>query len=77
MTRAEIMKQYSLDIENELSDTNFNGLYDILRDYELATDGELELACNLCGQSVDTLLSVLYCRAGLRSIEQLIIELAE
>jgi len=77
MTRAEIIKQYSLDIENELNDTNFNGLYDILRDYELATDGELELACNLCGQSVETLLSVLYCRAGLRSIEQLVIELAE
>lgn len=77
MTKTEIIKQYGLNLENELSDTNFDGLYDILKEYELATDKELELACNLCGQSVETLLSVLYCRAGLRSIKQLLNEMAE
>jgi hypothetical protein len=76
MTKTELMKTYNIDTDDQ-NENNFAGLYDILIEYEIATEKELELVCSINGNNMDTLLSVLYVRAGLRSIEQLFSEIAD
>ena len=76
MTKKELMKTYNIDMDDQ-NENNFSGLYDILIEYELATEKELELVCCINGNNMETLLSVLYARAGLRSIEQLFSEIAD
>ncbi len=51
---------------------NFHELYEELILEELFTDGELQLACDLCGQSVDTLNSCIYSRFGYHDYNQFI-----
>ena len=48
-----------------------NELYDLMIEYEIATEDELSLAAGLCGFSQDTMESVLFYKCGFRSIEQL------
>lgn len=76
MTKTELMKTYNIDTDDQ-NENNFAGLYDILIEYEIATEKELELVCSINGNNMETLLSVLYVRAGLRSIEQLFSEIAD
>lgn len=76
MTKSELMKTYNINIDDQ-DENNFAGLYDIIIEYELATEKELELVCSINGNNMETLLSVLYVRAGLRSIEQLFSEIAD
>ena len=76
MTKTELMKTYNMDTDDQ-NENNFAGLYDILIEYEIATEKELELVCSINGNNMGTLLSVLYVRAGLRSIEQLFSEIAD
>ena len=46
-------------------------IWDYLEDTGIATDGELQLASNLCGYSVETMEAVIYAKTGYRSLEQL------
>lgn len=59
-------------MENE-----FFEMWDILTEYEIATDEEIGLACALCGRSLNTLNSVLYIRTGYRNLEQFFEEIEE
>lgn len=76
MNTTEILTTYNIDTDNQ-NENNFSGLYNILIEYEIANENELELVCSINGNNVDTLLSVLYCRTGLRSIEQLLSEITD
>lgn len=55
-------------------DYTIDKIWDLLVDYNIATENELQLVTNINGYSIETLLDVLYTRTGLRSIEQLINE---
>lgn len=44
--------------------------YDYMVETEIATVDELNLAINLCGNTIETLNSVLYIRTGYRDLEQ-------
>lgn len=74
MKKDEILNNYNLDLDDN-NERNFDGLFELLVDYSIFTDKELELVTNLNGRRVDVLLDALYCRCGLRSIEQLIEDL--
>ena len=76
MKKADILATYGLTLDDDDS-SNFDGLYKLLLEYEIATESELELVTNINGRSVETLLDVVYCRCGLRSIEQLVDELGD
>lgn len=45
-------------------------MYDYMVETEIATVDELNLAINLCGNTIETLNSVLYIRTGYRDLEQ-------
>lgn len=47
-------------------------VWDLLIDYNVATEDELKLVTCINGYSIETLLDILYARTALRSIEQLI-----
>ena len=44
--------------------------YDILVNYDIATEDEVELVTNINGYNPQTLLDILYARTGNRSFEQ-------
>ena len=46
-------------------------IWDLLIDYNVATQDELELVTSINGYSIDTLDSIIYARTGYRNIEQL------
>ena len=77
MTKQEILKNYNLNLEFEENDNNFNGLYDLMVDYSIATPEEINLVLAINGQSVESLLDIVYVKTGLRSLEQLSNEIAE
>lgn len=54
-----------------------NYIWTIMEDFQIATREELGLAVALCGQSEQTLNSVLYIRTGYRDIEQYLEEYFE
>lgn len=76
MTKREILKTFNLNL-NDDDANNFDGLYELLIDYSIFTDKELELVTCLNGRRVDVLLDALFCRCGLRSIEQLVDDLKD
>lgn len=49
-------------------------IWDLLINYNVATDNELRLVTTINGYNEEALLDVLYVRTGLRSIEQLLDE---
>ena len=50
-------------------------VWDLLSQYDIATENELRLVTTINGYSIDTLNDILYARTGLRSIEQLLEEI--
>ena len=48
-----------------------NKLWDYLTDYEIATDKEICLVTSINGTNLESLESILYCRTGYRSLEQI------
>ena len=50
-------------------------VWDLLLQYDVATENELKLVTTINGYNIDTLNDVLYARTGLRSIEQMINEI--
>lgn len=73
MTKKELLETYNLTLD-DTDGRNFDGLAALLVDFGIATDGEIELITNINGATVESLLDIVYCRCGLRSIEQLINE---
>ena len=52
-------------------DKEINKLWDYLTDYEIATDKEICLVTSINGTNLESLESILYCRTGYRSLEQI------
>ena len=50
-------------------------VWDLLLQYDIATENELQLVTTINGYNIDTLNDILYARTGLRSIEQLLDEI--
>ena len=46
-------------------------VWDLLYQYDIATENELKLVTTINGYSIDSLNDILYARTGLRDIEQL------
>ena len=76
MTQKELLENYNLNLDDADCD-NVDGLYRLLLDYEIVTESELELVTSINGYNIQTLLDVIYCRCGLRGIDQLVEELAD
>ena len=72
----DFQDNYNIDLDDE-NEENFSGLYDILIDYTIATQGEIDLVCAINGSTIKSLLDILYAKTGLRSIEQLLIDLTQ
>ena len=49
-------------------------IWDLLIDYNVATQDELKLVTSINGYTIDTLNSIIYARTAYRNIEQLIKE---
>ena len=58
-------------------DKTINEVWDLLIEYGVATQEELELVTCINGYNIDTLNDVIYARTGYRDIEQLQDEIAE
>ena len=58
-------------------DKTINEVWDLLIEYGIATQEELELVTCINGYNIDTLNDVIYARTGYRDIEQLQDEIAE
>ena len=54
---------------------NTDQVWQLLLDYDIATEAELHLVTNINGYSVDSLESVIYSRTGLNSVDQLMDDL--
>lgn len=50
-------------------------VWQLLLDYDIATEAELHLITNINGYNIDTLDAVIYSRTGLNSVYQLIDDL--
>ena len=50
-------------------------VWDLLYQYNIATENELKLVTQINGYNIDSLNDILYARTGLRDIEQLIDEI--
>ena len=50
-------------------------VWDLLSQYDIATEKELQLVTTINGYNIDSLNDILYARTGLRSIEQLLDEM--
>lgn len=53
----------------------FDETWEYLVDYEVATDAELKLVCDINGHTTESLLDVLYARTGYSELEQLMDEI--
>lgn len=76
MTKKELLESYKINTDGA-DELNFDGLYDIFIDYEIVNKDTLETIAAINGSNMQTLLDVLYVKTGLRSIEQLLDELAD
>ena len=50
-------------------------VWDLLLQYNIATENELKLVTTINGYNIDSLNDILYARTGLRDIEQLLDEI--
>lgn len=76
MNQDEILNTYNITLDDD-DNNNFDGFYQLLLDYEIASDEVLETITSITGHNIKTLLDVLYVKTGLRSIEQLLDEISE
>lgn len=58
-------------------DKEVNKVWDLLIEYGVATQEELELVTCINGYNIDTMNDVIYARTGYRNIEQIQNEIAE
>lgn len=54
---------------------NIDQTWQLLLDYEIATENELHLVTNINGYKIETLESIIYARTGLNSVDQLVEDL--
>ena len=54
---------------------NIDQVWQLLLDYEIATENELHLVTNINGYKIETLESIIYARTGLNSVDQLVEDL--
>ena len=76
MNQDEILEKYNITLDDD-DNNNFDGFYQLLLDYEIASDDVLETITSITGHNSKTLLDILYVKTGLRSIEQLLDEISE
>lgn len=76
MNQDEILEKYNITLDDD-DNNNFDGFYQLLLDYEIASDDVLETITSITGHNIKTLLDILYVKTGLRSIEQLLDEISE
>lgn len=76
MQKIDLLKSYHLNNDDE-DELNFSGLYDLLVDYGIASTDTLDTILSINGTSVKVLLDVVFVKTGLRSIEQLITDIAQ
>lgn len=50
---------------------NIDQVWQLLLDYEIATENELHLVTNINGYKIETLESIIYARTGFNSVDQL------
>ena len=50
-------------------------VWNLLSQYDIATENELQLVTTINGYNIDSLNDILYARTGLRDIEQLLDEI--
>ena len=55
-------------------DKKVDEVWDLLIEYEIATQKELELVTCINGYNIDTLNDVIYARTGFRNLDQLMEE---
>lgn len=48
---------------------SFNKMYDKLIELDIATENEIDLVCQINGNTIDTLNNILYARTGYRELE--------
>ena len=60
-----------------IMDKKVDEVWDLLIEYGVATQEELELVTYINGYNIDTLNDIIYARTGYRDIEQLQDEIAE
>ena len=56
-------------------DYTIEQVWDLLCQYDIATENELQLVTTINGYNIDSLNDILYAWTGLRSIEQLLDEI--
>ena len=54
---------------------NIDQVWQLLLDYDIATENELTLVTNINGYKIESLESIIYSRTGLNSIDQLLDDL--
>lgn len=54
---------------------NIDQVWQLLLDYDIATENELNLVTNINGYKIESLESIIYARTGLNSVDQLLDDL--
>ena len=54
---------------------NIDQVWQLLLDYDIATENELTLVTNINGYKIESLESIIYSRTGLNSVDQLLDDL--
>jgi hypothetical protein len=75
ITRRDIQRIIKEEVRRRSLNEDYNpkdygDVYDFLIDYNIATEEEIQLVCDIDGKSVRTLNDILFARTGYRSIDQ-------
>lgn len=54
---------------------NLDSIYDLLKEYEIATEDEINLVTSINGWNLESYESIIYARTGLNSVDQLLEDL--
>ena len=76
MKKQDLLESYNINIDDE-DESNVEGFIDLLIDYTIATQDEINLVCAINGYNMKSLLDILYVKTSLRSIEQLLTDIKE
>lgn len=70
------MANYTIkDFDDMYNDDDLDTLYDLFTTFEICGQDALDLVIAINGYNTKTFEDILYCQAGLRSIEQLVDDL--